>query len=143
LLLESLGRQQADLGFTELSAACRLAAARLEQAVNSSAATQTSRSSEYQLFLDSARLYSKVPDKATTFLCYEAAISSSTDESIVWMTAMEAGEKAFKQEDYATSIHFFNKAFQLVSDDKGKKITGNYYKLPNICNYFYIFLSFL
>jgi len=121
--LEILGRQQVDLGFVELCAACRLSAARLEQASNINSPTSTMRS-EYQLFLDAARSYSQLPDSNTTALCYEAAISNCSDVSLSWLMSMEAGETALIQEDYYSSINFFSKALQLAADTKAKSSSG-------------------
>lgn len=125
-IAEALSRQQSDLGFIELSAACRLSAARLEQGINTSSTNQSvSRSSEYNLFLDSARCYSQLPDNITTTSCYEAAINSTHDETLAWLTIIEAGDVSLRNNDNAGAITFFTKALKLASDDKRKNVAGN------------------
>jgi len=125
-IAEALGRQQLDLGFVELSAACRLSAARLEQGINTSVSNQsTSRSSECNSFLESARCYSQLSDKIATSSCYDAAVNSTNDEAQAWMTMLEAGEASLRIDDIASAESFFSKALKLPLDDKRRNITGN------------------
>ncbi len=116
--IEALARQQADVGFVELSAACRLAAAQLEQAaapiINGN-----------HLYLESARSYSAVPDKVNFFSCYDAAASCSNDSTIAWMTCMEAGHTALQLQDYLNASSFFSRAFKSAESDMEKSLAGN------------------
>lgn len=122
---EILGRQQLDSGFFELCAACRFAAARLEQAVNTNLPNCTFRSGEFHSFIDSARLYSNCKEKTMSLQCYELAANCTSNESMAWMTAMEAGDAALSQEDYSSAIGFLGKALQVSCDDKVRCLTGN------------------
>lgn len=120
---ENLARQQADVGFIELSAACRLAAAQLEQATTSSCSSVTSN----HLYLESARVFSTVSDGANSFFCYEAAINSSTDPSITWMCSMEAGKMALHLQKYCSATSFFLKAYKVAESDLEKSLSSKNY----------------
>jgi len=112
---ESLGRQQLELGFSDLCAACHLAAAHLEQAINSSNANN--------LFLESAR--SRSNNLVTISSCYESAINSTPDnKSLAWMTSMEAGQVALLRKDHVTAVSFFQKAFHSSSDSTERNLAG-------------------
>ena len=127
-ILDSLGRQQLDLGFIELSAACRLAAAQLEQAIVVNAATGSRQGVEFNnLYVESARTYSHTTETATAFTCYEAAITSTNDSCLAWLTSMEAGQAALALCDYPNAISFFTKAFKLAENETEKNISGQSY----------------
>ncbi len=126
-ILDSLGRQQLDLGFTELSAACRLAAAQLEQVIGVNAASNTGSRQGVEfnnLYVESARTYSQSTEQATTFTCYEAAINSTNDSCLAWLTSMEAGQTALVLCDYPNAINFFTKAFKLAENETEKNLSG-------------------
>ena len=127
-MAETLGKQQLELGFSELCAACHLAAAQLEQAVSASSSNPTLRNGEYNLFLESARSYSETRNVIPISSCYESAISSTSDKALAWMTSMEAGQAALLSKDYTTSVSFFTKAFQLAVDTTEKNLSGNHWK---------------
>jgi tetratricopeptide (TPR) repeat protein len=125
--LESLSRQQLDLGFTELSAACRLAAAQLEQSIAGfNAGSSSARSGlEYNnLYVESARTFFLSNEQASTYECYEGAISSTNDASLAWLTSMEAGQTALHLNEYLNAISFFTKAYQLAENYTEKNISG-------------------
>lgn len=116
-----------DLGFTELSAVCRLAAAQLEQLIslNSISSISTKPANEYNnLFLESARTFSQSVEQTTTCTCYEAAINSTSDICLAWLTSMEAGQTALSLNDYSNATHFFSKAFSFADNDKEKNLAG-------------------
>ena len=115
-----MARQQADVGFIELSATCRLAAAQIEQATSQSGIG----SSQGNLYLESARCYAGVPDKASTFFCYEAAITSSSNPMTSWMNAMEAGQTAISLNDYQNATSFFTRALKMSETDMEKNLSG-------------------
>ena len=125
-MTETLGKQQLELGFSELCAACHLAAAQLEQAVSASTSNSSLRNGEYNLFLESARSYSRSQNLIPVSSCYESAISSSSDKALTWMASMEAGQAALINRDYTTSVSFFSKAFQFSVDVTEKKLSGKY-----------------
>lgn len=126
IILESLSRQQLDLGFTELSAACRLAAAQLEQSIGLIAGSSSVRPGvEYNnLFVESARTFSLSNEQATTYECYEGAIGSTNDASLAWFTSMEAGQTALQLNDYQNAISFFTKALKLSENETEKSLSG-------------------
>lgn len=124
---DNLGRQQLDLGFTELSAACRLAAAQLEQVItgNASANVPAKQGMEFNnLYIESARTYSQSDEQATTFACYEAAINSTGDRCLAWLTSMEAGQSALESNNNQNAMAFFLKAFKLAENTTEMKISG-------------------
>ena len=84
---DNLSRQELDNGFLELSAACRLAAATLEQTMSNHLSSTTSVRPAFNKLLESARAYSNTRDKASTYLCYDLAISSTSESA--WMTSLE------------------------------------------------------
>ena len=84
---DNLSRQELDNGFLELSAACRLAAATLEQTMSNHLSSSTSVRPAFNKLLESARAYSNTRDNASTYLCYDLAISSTSESA--WMTSLE------------------------------------------------------
>ena len=126
--IDSLGRQQLDLGFTELSAACRLAAAQLEQVIGGNTTGTSSAfkpAAEFNnLYVESARTYSQSTEQSTTFTCYEAAINSTSDACLAWLTSMEAGQTALSLNDHQNAMTFFSRALKLAENTTELNISG-------------------
>lgn len=76
------------------------------------------------LFIESARTYSYSSEKATTFTCYEAAMSSTNDACLAWLTSMEAGQTALLIGDYPNAVSFFTKACKFAENDTEKNLAG-------------------
>lgn len=125
---ENLGRKQLDLGFTELSAACRLAAAQLERSVSINAVSNngTRQGVEYNnLYVESARTFCFTNQQLVIYECYEGAIGSTNDTCLAWFTSMEAGQTALCLNDYPNAISFFTKAFKLSQNEIEKNLSGD------------------
>lgn len=76
------------------------------------------------LFLETARTYSQSTENANTYTCYEAAINSTSDSCLSWMTSMEAGQTALLQGDYQNATGFLTKAFKLAETQIEKSLSG-------------------
>ncbi|XP_057367522.1 uncharacterized protein LOC130688558 [Daphnia carinata] len=125
---ENLSRKQLDLGFTELSAECRLAAAQLERSVSTNAVSNngTRQVAEYNnLYVESARTFCFTNQQLPVYECYEGAIGSTNDTCLAWFTSMEAGQTALSLNDYPNAISFFTKAFKLTQNEMEKNLSGD------------------
>jgi hypothetical protein len=99
----------------------------LEQSIGLNAGPSSSSRPgvEYNnLYVESARTFSKSNEQVTTYECYEGAINSTNDASLAWFTSMEAGQTALCLSDYQNAISFFTKAFKLAENYTEKTLSG-------------------